>query len=79
MTQEFDIRTHDMPETMRVLLSDYPRDSWEAHPGFKEKTRHWLGAHQMFRQLGELVRLETEHYLDRSREPDDFAARFLLR
>lgn len=75
MTQEFDIRTHDMPETMRVLLSDYPRDSWEAHPGFKEKTRHWLGAHQMFRQLGELVRLETEYYLDRSREPDDFAAR----
>ena len=75
MTQEFDIRTHDMPETMRVLLSDYPRDSWEAHPGFKEKTRHWLGAHQMFRKLGELVRSETELYLDRSREPDDYAAR----
>ena len=75
MTAEFDIRKEDMPATMRVLLEDYPRDSWEAHPGFKEKTRHWLGAHQMFRQLGEFVRVETEHYLDRTRAPDDFAAR----
>lgn len=75
MTHAFDIRTEDMPAAMRVLLDEYPRDSWDAHPGFKEKTRHWLGAHQMFRKLGELVRSETELYLDRSREPDDFAGR----
>lgn len=75
MTHAFDIRTQDMPATMRVLLDDYPRDSWDAHPGFKEKTKHWLGAHQMFRRLGELVRSETELYLDKSREPDDFAGR----
>lgn len=75
MTHAFDIRTEDMPATMRVLLDEYPRDSWDAHPGFKEKTKHWLGAHQMFRKLGELVRSETELYLDRSREPDDFAGR----
>jgi len=75
MTHAFDIRTQDMPPTMRILLDDYPRDSWDAHPGFKEKTKHWLGAHQMFRRLGELVRSETELYLDKSREPDDFAGR----
>nr|WP_319385482.1 hemerythrin domain-containing protein [uncultured Roseibium sp.] len=75
MTHAFDIRTQDMPATMRTLLDEYPRDSWDAHPGFKEKTKHWLGAHQMFRKLGELVRSETELYLDRSREPDDFAGR----
>ncbi|WP_434053979.1 MAG: hemerythrin domain-containing protein [Roseibium sp.] len=75
MTHAFDIRTQDMPATMRVLLDDYPRDSWDAHPGFKEKTKHWLSAHQMFRRLGELVRSETELYLDKSREPDDFAGR----
>lgn len=75
MTHAFDIRTEDMPAAMRVLLDEYPRDSWDAHPGFKEKTKHWLGAHQMFRKLGELVRSETELYLDRSREPDDFAGR----
>jgi iron-sulfur cluster repair protein YtfE (RIC family) len=75
MTPKFDLRTDDMPMDMRVLLDSYPRDSWEAHPGFKEKTRHWLGAHQMFRRLGDLVRSETERYLDKSRAPDDFAAR----
>jgi hemerythrin-like domain-containing protein len=75
MMTDFDIRTEDMPANMLVLLEDYPRDSWEAHPGFKEKTQHWLGAHQMFRKLGALVRSETEHYLDKSREPDDFAGR----
>ncbi|MBO6511347.1 MAG: hemerythrin domain-containing protein [Roseibium sp.] len=75
MDQKFDIRTDDLPANMRSLLETYPRDSWEAHPGFKEKTRHWLGAHQMFRRLGELVRLETELYLDKSRAPDDYASR----
>ena len=27
----------------------------------------------MFRQLGELVRVDTEHYLDKKRSPDEFA------
>ena len=76
MTQSFDIRTEDMPEEMQLLLRTYPRDGWEAHPGFKEMTRHWLGAHQMFRRLGDLLRTETESYLDKSSAPRDFAARF---
>jgi iron-sulfur cluster repair protein YtfE (RIC family) len=69
------IRTNDMPAEMRTLLADYPRDDWEAHPGFKEKTRHWLGAHQMFRQLCQITRTETERYLDKSRAAHDFADR----
>ncbi|QFT34648.1 hemerythrin domain-containing protein [Roseibium porphyridii] len=75
MTPTFNLRTNDMPAEMRLLLDDYPRDSWEAHPGFKDKTRHWLGAHQMFRQLGELVRTETELYLAKGRASDDYAGR----
>ena len=74
MTQ-FEIRTEDMPTDMGVLLDKYPRDTWDAHPGFGEKTRHWLGAHRMFRRLGALVRTETEAYLDKDQAPDDFAAR----
>ena len=75
MTQEFDIRTEDMPEEMQLLLRTYSRDDWEAHPGFKEQTKHWLGAHQMFRRLSRLVRSETESYLDKDRTPREFAAR----
>jgi uncharacterized protein YlaN (UPF0358 family) len=75
MNAEIDIRTTEMPADMRILLDAYPRDTWEAHPGFKEKTSNWLGAHVMFRQLAELVRLETEAYLEKLRDPEDFAAR----
>jgi len=56
MSDQIDIRTDDMPTEMQCLLRDYPRDSWDAHPGFREKTRNWLGAHQMFRQLGRIVK-----------------------
>ena len=71
----YDLRTEDMPKEMQVLLRDYPRDSWKAHPGFKEKTRNWLGAHEMFRRLGKIVRSDTESFLDKSRDARDYAAR----
>lgn len=74
-TQTSTLRSTPMPDAMRVLLQDYPRDSWQAHPGFRDKTRHWLGAHQMFRQLGELVQRETESYLDKDTSDDTFASR----
>lgn len=70
-----DIRIEDMPEEMQFLLNRYPRDSWDAHPGFKEKTRHWLGAHQMFRRVAERIRLDTESLLDRNVAINDYAAR----
>ena len=69
------IRTAPMPEEMRVLLHAYPRDAWEAHPGFAAKTQAWLNAHQMFRDLGELLATDTEAYLLRDLEPQDYAAR----
>ena len=75
MLDDLQIRSQAMPDAMRVLLDDYPRESWETHPGFHDKTRYWLGAHQMFRRLGKLVRTETENYLDGGRAPDDYAGR----
>jgi hypothetical protein len=73
MLDTVSIRTHDMPEDLQFLLKRHPRDTWEAHPGFKDKTRHWLGAHQMFRQLARHVRTEAEAYLDANRDSDAFA------
>ncbi|WP_425045828.1 hemerythrin domain-containing protein [Primorskyibacter sp. S87] len=70
-----DFRTEGMPGEMQFLLERYPRDSWEAHPGFKEKTRHWLGAHVMFRQLADRVRQDTEAYLDGNSDASGYARR----
>ena len=77
--ENFNIRTDDMPSDMQALLRDYPRDAWNAHPGFHDKTRHWLSAHRMFRQLGASVRKDTEAYLTGDSDPQDFAGRLSYR
>lgn len=75
MLDTYKMRDFDMPEEMRFLLETYPRDNWEAHPGFKEKTRHWLGAHQMFRRVAERVRLDTEAVLNKDIALGDYVGR----
>ncbi|WP_247738957.1 hemerythrin domain-containing protein [Shimia sp. R9_2] len=75
MTELSHIRTTPMPDDMRRLLNAYPREAWEAHPNFKDATRRWLGAHQIFRQLGELIRADAELYLDGQRETQEYAGR----
>ncbi|MEM9426594.1 MAG: hemerythrin domain-containing protein, partial [Pseudomonadota bacterium] len=67
MTDLTQLRTTPMPEEMQLLLADYPRDDWNAHPNFKRATAQWMKAHQMFRQLAEVTRTETEGFLDKSR------------
>jgi len=78
MLDTYTIRQDEMPQEMRFLLDSYPRDTWDAHPGFKEKTKHWLGAHQMFRRVAGRIRLETEGLLNKDMALDDFARRLSL-
>lgn len=75
MLDSYSIRQDEMPDEMRFLFDQYPRDSWAAHPGFREKTQHWLGAHLMFRRVVERIRLDTETLLDKDMGLDDFAQR----
>jgi hypothetical protein len=75
MLDTYTIRQNDMPAAMQFLLDQYPRDNWEAHPGFREKTKHWLGAHQMFRRVAERIRLDAEGLLNKDMALDDYAGR----
>lgn len=79
MLDQFNIRQNDMPGEMQVLLHAYPRDRWEAHPGFREKTQSWLRAHSMFRNLSESVRKATENYLNGDLSAADYAGRLSTR
>ena len=79
MLNSYDIRTADMPSEMQSLLRQYPRDSWDAHPGFREKTQQWMNAHAMFRRLSASVRADTEAFLDRNMEADTYADRLSYR
>jgi len=75
MVDNYPIRETEMPAEMQTLLARYPRDSWEAHPGFRDKTRHWLGAHLMFRRVAERIRLDTEAVLNKDLGLDGYAGR----
>ena len=79
MLNAYDIRRDDMPTEMQSLLRTYPRDSWDDHPGFQDKTRQWLRAHEGFRYLSASVRADTEAFLDKSMEVEDYAERLAHR
>ncbi len=69
------LETRDaLPEPLRVLLQDYPREAWEADANFSHLIRFWLDRHVMFRRIMATMRSETEQVLDRSMEPRTYAA-----
>lgn len=63
-----------LPDALRVLLAEYPREAWEADPGFSELIRFWLDRHLMFRRILEALSAEAEKRLDRQSDPARYAA-----
>lgn len=59
-----DLRT-GLPDALTVLLKEYPREGWEAHPGFDGLIRFWLDRHMMFRRILERLTLQTQETLDK--------------
>lgn len=72
-------RTDEMPGEMRILLEEYPRDSWPRHPGFKQKTSRWLAAHRMFRQISETLINDAERYLDGNKDAKEYVDQLIYR
>jgi iron-sulfur cluster repair protein YtfE (RIC family) len=61
--QSHEIRS-GLPDALRVLLEDHPREGWKAHPHFNGLVSFWLERHLMFRQLMAQMRQDTETFLD---------------
>jgi len=64
-----------LPEALRVLLAEYPREGWASHPNFRGTVQFWLERHMMFRKLAETLRTDAETAIDGGMDPRDFAAR----
>ncbi|MGJ8622862.1 MAG: hemerythrin domain-containing protein [Yoonia sp.] len=62
-----------LPDALRVLLAEYPRDGWELDPRFDGLVRFWLDRHLMFRRLMGEMNSATEALLDKKIAPDRFA------
>ncbi len=64
-----------LPDPLRVLVEQYPRPGWEAHPHFTALTRFWLDRHIGFRRMQGLLVGDTEAFIDRGRDPRAYANR----
>lgn len=71
---DLDTRT-GLPDALRVLLEQYPRDMWQAHPNFDGLTRFWMERHLMFRDLMTRLQTETRNVIDRKGDPQQIAQR----
>ncbi|MBL4645556.1 MAG: dihydrodipicolinate reductase [Hyphomicrobiales bacterium] len=65
-----------LPEALRVLLEEYPRENWENNRGFNGLIKFWLERHMMFRQLLDSMVNDTQAVLDKKMEQERYAARF---
>ncbi|MGI9367183.1 MAG: hemerythrin domain-containing protein [Rhizobiaceae bacterium] len=79
MTDQIEIRQEPLNDDMHILLDAYLREVWDEHPNFKQATRNWLGAHQMFRKLSKAVREDAEQFLDANMESRVYASRLAYR
>lgn len=62
-----------LPEALHVLLHDYPREGWQADPGFHGLVSFWLERHMMFRQLMARMATDTQAFLDGRTDARNFA------
>ena len=64
-----------LPDALRVLLEDYPREAWESSDNFGTLIRFWLDRHMMFRRLMTSLQGEIERALDGNLDERMLAAR----
>ncbi|GAA0294505.1 hemerythrin domain-containing protein [Rhodovulum strictum] len=59
-----------LPDALRVLLDEHPRDLWDSHARFGSLTRFWLERHLMFRTLIDRIGAESRALVERHAEPE---------
>ena len=64
-----------LPEALRVLSEDFPREGWEKHPGLDGMVKFWLDRHIAFRRLTALMRDDTMALIGGDMEHGTFAPR----
>jgi hemerythrin-like domain-containing protein len=64
-----------LPDALRVLLEEIPRESWESHANFGGMVQFWLERHLMFRQLLGQLTAEAEAAIDRRLDMEAYGTR----
>jgi hemerythrin-like domain-containing protein len=72
-------RRSGWPDDLRVLVSRYPREQWDAHANLGEMARFWLSRHAMFRELSVAIEQITAQFRAQRLQPAEFARQFVPR
>lgn len=76
MDDTLKLETRDgLPDALRVLLQDYPRDTWPDHDNFAGLVAFWLDRHLMFRRLMTTLIDDAEQAVDRRIDASSHASR----
>jgi len=68
-----------LPDTLRVLVKDYPREIWMAHDNLGAMARFWLQRHDMFREFGSLLLTSVNDFREGHSNEQQFGQFFVPR
>jgi len=73
---QLDLETRSgLPDALRVLLAEFPREGWQQHPNFGEMVKFWLERHLMFREILDRLQTETRAHFDTTLGFDSYGPR----
>jgi len=61
-----------LPDALRLLARELPRDTWETHPNCDGLTRFWMKRHLMFRDLMNRLQTGSRAYLENALDERQF-------
>lgn len=64
-----------LPDPLRALVKELPRDGWDQHPRFHGLISFWLDRHMMFRRLCETMTQDAQQVLDGGMDERQMAGR----
>jgi hypothetical protein len=65
-------RVNKLPPDISYLREKYPRETWDEHRNFGQTAQFWLQMHDMFRELGSMLKTATAKFREDGAAPDDF-------
>lgn len=72
-------RRQGLPDDLRYLLDRYPRERWDGHANLGGMAQFWLQRHDMFRELGGMLKQGMADYREDRLEAQAFASFFVPR
>jgi hypothetical protein len=68
-----------LPEDLKLLVAQFPRETWASHANLGDTAQMWLGRHDMFRKVGGMLSGAISDWREERVDSDGFARFFVPR